>query len=189
MARLDLSELIARVVVAQSDSNPLYRAYLDAAQTSPSKLTINYELLQYEEVRKRIVHLLLSARLKFDHFLSARALLDFVHHLITGRGLLFDNLFVAGHNDLSDVISHFDPCSVRSRLIDQFLIQHPLGIREEAFDEFQKSVFEGFGVSNIDSVGWLRFFYLFRDVDIGNNFHKTFQMEFSFLRLRILSQI
>jgi DNA phosphorothioation-dependent restriction protein DptF len=173
-----ISELIAKVVVAQSDSNPLYRAYLDAAQTSPSKLTINYELLQYEEVRKQIVHLLLSARLKFDHFLSARALLDFVHHLITGPGLLFDNLFVAGHNDLSDVISHFDPCSVRSRLIDQFLIQHPLGIREAAFDEFQKSVFESFGVSNINSVGWLRFFYLFRDVDIGNNFHKTFQIDF-----------
>mgnify|MGYP005846491303 CR=1 FL=1 len=126
-----ISELIARVA-AKSDANPLYRSYLDATETACNKLTINYELLQHEQVRDRIVQLLLSARLRFDQFLSARALLDFVHHLISGPGLLFDNLFVTGHNDLSDIISHFDPCTIRSRRIDQFLIQHPLGIREQA---------------------------------------------------------
>tara|TARA_R100000322_G_scaffold170480_2_gene146503 strand:+ start:1199 stop:2848 length:1650 start_codon:yes stop_codon:yes gene_type:complete len=172
-----ISELISRAV-ASTESNPLHRAYLEAVQTNPSTLTLNYELLQHEQVRERVVHLLLSARLKFDQFLSARALLDFVYHLISGPGLLFNNLFVAGHNDLSDVISHFDPCTIRSRSIDQFLIQHPLGIRDADFDEFHKSVLESLGIISIDSAGWLRFFYLFKNVDIGNNFHQRFQEDF-----------
>ncbi|TKJ09902.1 DNA phosphorothioation-dependent restriction protein DptF [Halomonas sp. 15WGF] len=172
-----ISELIARVV-ATTENNPLHLAYLDAVRTSPSKLTLNYELLKHEQVRDRIVHLLLSARLKFDQFLSARALLDFVHHLVCGPCLLFNNLFVAGHNDLSDIISHFDPCTIRSRSIDQFLIQHPLGIREATFDDFQNSVQETFGIADIESAGWLRFFYLFQDVAIGNDFHKKFKNDF-----------
>lgn len=172
-----INELITRVV-AQSESNPLYRAYLNEVRTNPSKLTLNYELLKHEQVRDRIVHLLLSARLKFDQFLSARALLDFVHHLICGPSLLFNNLFVAGNNDLSNVISHFDPCTIRSRTIDQFLIQNPLGIREAAFDEFQNSVQETLGIVDIESAGWLRFFYLFQDVAIGNDFHKQFKNDF-----------
>jgi len=172
-----ISELIARVVV-RSDANPLYLAYLDAIETNRDRLTLNYELLQHEQVRERIVQLLLSARLRFDQFLSARALLDFVHHLISGPGLLFDNLFVTGHNDLSDIISHFDPCTIRSRRIDQFLIQHPLRIKEDAFDEFEEAVAKDLGVSGINSASWLRFFYLLRDVGIGNNFHKTFGQDF-----------
>jgi len=172
-----ISELFSRVVDS-NEKNPLHLAYLDAVRTNPSTLTLNYELLKHEQVRDRIVHLLLSARLKFDQFLSARALLDFVHHLICGPSLLFNNLFVVGHNDLSDVISHFDPCTIRSRSIDQFLIQHPLGIREEAFDEFQNSVQEALGIVDIESAGWLRFFYLFQDIAIGNNFHQRFKKDF-----------
>ncbi|WP_106477954.1 DNA phosphorothioation-dependent restriction protein DptF [Phytohalomonas tamaricis] len=172
-----ISGLIARVV-ARSDANPLYRAYLDGIQTNRDKLAINYEILYQEQVRERIIQLLLSARLRFDQFLSARALLDFVHHLISGPGLLFDNLFVTGNNDLSDIISHFDPCTIRSRRIDQFLIQHPLGIKEDAFNEFQETVSKDFGIVGVSAASWLRFFYLFRDVNIGNNFHQTFRNDF-----------
>lgn len=172
-----ISELFSRVV-ASIENNPLHLAYLDAVRTNPSTLTLNYELLKHEQVRDRIVHLLLSARLKFDQFLSARALLDFIHHLICGPNLIFNNLFVTGNNDLSDVISHFDPCTIRSRSIDQFLVQHPLGIREEAFDEFQDSVQEALSIADLESAGWLRFFYLFQDVDIGNDFHQQFKKDF-----------
>ncbi|WP_165495796.1 DNA phosphorothioation-dependent restriction protein DptF [Marinobacter halodurans] len=170
-------ELIERVVAA-SDANPLYRAYLESIETSQDKLTTNYRLLQIKEVRERIVKLLLSARLRFDQFLSARALLDFVHHLITGPGLLCDNLFVSGQNELSEVISHFDPCSIRSRRIDQFLIQHPLGVKEQAFEEFQADVASDLNVRELDAASWLRFFYLLQDVEIGNNFHQTFGDDF-----------
>lgn len=172
-----ISELIERVVAA-SDENPLYRAYLESIETSQDKLTTNYQLLQLEEVRARIVKLLLSARLRFDQFLSARALLDFVHHLITGPGLLFDNLFVSGHNELSDVISHFDPCSIRSRRIDQFLIQHPLEVKEQAFEEFQQDAANDLNIQGLDAASWLRFFYLLQEVEVGNNFHQTFDSDF-----------
>lgn len=172
-----ISELIERVV-ASSDTNPLYRAYLESIETSQDKLTTNYRLLQIKEVRERIVKLLLSARLRFDQFLSARALLDFVHHLITGPGLLFDNLFVSGHNELSDVISHFDPCSIRSRRIDQFLIQHPLGVKEQPFEEFQQDLASDLNVQGLDAASWLRFFYLLQEVEVGNNFHQTFGDDF-----------
>lgn len=172
-----ISKLIERVV-AVSDENPLYRAYLESIETSQDRLTTNYQLLQREEVRERIVKLLLSARLRFDQFFSARALLDFFHHLITGPGLLFDNLFVGGQNELSDVISHFDPCSIRSRRIDQFLIQHPLGVKEEAFEEFQQNVWKAFNVRSLDAASWLRFFYLLQEAEVGNGFHQTFGDDF-----------
>jgi DNA phosphorothioation-dependent restriction protein DptF len=172
-----ISELIERIVAA-SNANPLYRAYLESVETSQDRLTTNYQLLQNEEVRGRIVKLLLSARLRFDQFLSARALLDFVHHLITGPGLLFDNLFVSGDNELSNVISHFDPCSIRSRRIDQFLIQHPLGVREQAFDDFQQDVSSVLNVQDLDAASWLRFFYLLQEVEVGNNFHQIFGGDF-----------
>jgi len=172
-----ISELIERVV-APSETNPLYLAYRDAVETSRDQRTVNYQLLQHESVRERIVQLLLFTRLRFDQFLSSRALLDFIHHLISGPGLLFDNLFVLGNNDLSDVISHFDPCTIRSRRIDQLLIQYPLGVNEQAFDNFQEDVLSNLDIQGIDAASWLRFFYLFQQVEIGNNFHQTFAEDF-----------
>jgi DNA phosphorothioation-dependent restriction protein DptF len=172
-----ISGLIERVV-QPSDENPLYRAYLDAVEKSPDLLTTNYQLLQQEEVRERIVQLLLFSRLRFDQFLSVRALLDFIHHLICGHRYLFDNLFMRGHNELSDIISHFDPCSIRSQKLDQFLIQHSLRVEEKSFFEFRESVSLTFGVKDLDAASWLRLFYVFQNFTMGNNYHQGFVDDF-----------
>lgn len=172
-----VSELISRIV-SDSDKNPLYKAYLEAIEVSSTRQTTNYRLLQYESVRTRIVELLFYTRLKFDQFLPTRALLDFIHHLIDGPGWLFDNIFVVGHNELSDIISNFDPCAIRSKKIDQFFIQYPLGVSEPIFIEFEKNVSNILDIRVQDAAGWLRFFYLFQNVEIGNNFHKNFHNDF-----------
>ncbi|WP_170064108.1 DNA phosphorothioation-dependent restriction protein DptF [Halomonas heilongjiangensis] len=172
-----ISDLLERVVHS-SEQNPLYRAYQDASEISPGLLTTNYRLLQQAEVRERIVQLLLSARLRFDQFLSARGLLDFIHHLICGPRSLFDNLFVRGHNDLCDIISHFDPCSIRSQKLDQFLIQHSLGVKEQRFTEFQEDIFRAFDIKDLDAAGWLRLFYVLQDLEIGNKYHQEFVGDF-----------
>lgn len=168
-----ISELLERIV-QPSEKNPLYRGYLDARERFPSLLTTNYHLLQQEEVRERIVQLLLSSRLRFDQFLSARALLDFVHHLICGPRYLFENLFACGHNELCDIISHFDPCSIRSQKLDQFLIQNSIGVKEQRFAEFQEEIFRTFAIKGLDAAGWLRLFYVLQDRQIGNNYHQEF---------------
>ncbi|EWH04026.1 DNA phosphorothioation-dependent restriction protein DptF [Halomonas sp. ML-15] len=168
-----ISKLLERIVYP-SEKNPLYRAYLDEREESSGLLSINYRLLQQEVVRERIVQLLLSSRLRFDQFLSARALLDFVHHLICGPQNLFENLFACGHNELCDIISHFDPCSIRSQKLDQFLIQHSLGVKEQRFTEFQEEVFSAFNIKGLDAAGWLRLFYVLQDLKIGNNYHQEY---------------
>lgn len=172
-----VSELISKIV-STSDKNPLYKAYLEAIEVSPTRQTTNYRLLQYESVRTRVVELLFYTRLKFDQFLPTRALLDFIHHLIDGPGWLFDNIFVIGHNELSDIISNFDPCSIRSKKIDQFFIQLPLGVSEPIFTEFEENVSNELDIRMQNAASWLRFFYLFQNVEIGNNFHKKFHNDF-----------
>lgn len=76
-----VEELLYKVTV-QNDKNPIFRAY-QAVNTQDQRLQFhNYRLLQEPAVQQVIVRTLLHARLKFDQFFSARALLDFIYHLI-----------------------------------------------------------------------------------------------------------
>lgn len=172
-----IRDLLDRVT-APVDANPLYLSYQDACSNQQSRICDNYRLLQVAEVRERIVTLLLFARLRYDQFLSARTLLDFVHHLICGPGSLFDNLFVRGQNELADIVSHFDPCSIRTQKIDQFLVQQSLGVRESSFVEFKAQFSNGFGFRELEPSEWLRAFYVMSDHSIGNDYHQRFTSDF-----------
>jgi DNA phosphorothioation-dependent restriction protein DptF len=165
-------------VTASVEANPLYLSYQDACSNHSPRICDNYRLLQVTEVRERIVTLLLFARLRYDQFLSARTLLDFVHHLICGPGSLFDNLFVRGQNELADIVSHFDPCSIRSQKIDQFLVQQSLNVSEMLFEEFKAQFSNRLGFNSLEPSEWLRAFYLMSDHSIGNNYHQQFTSDF-----------
>ncbi len=64
------------------------------------RVVANYKLLSLESVQELIITQLFKARLIKDQFITTRALLDLIHHLLVGPGYLFDNLFLGDDNEL-----------------------------------------------------------------------------------------
>lgn len=146
---------------------------------STLRLIANFELLSLPSVQKVIIDLLFKARLMRDQFLTARALLDFVHELLLGDGYLFDNLFAGGDNELANKIENFDPAHLRTKEIDRFILAFDLGLPDEEFDVFT-SALNQLGINNIETgAQYLRLFYLLKYDDFANNYHKSFAGDFN----------
>ena len=146
---------------------------------STSRLIANFELLSLSSVQKVIIDLLLKARLMRDQFLTARALLDFIHELLLGEGYLFDNLFAGGDNELANKIENFDPAHFRTKEVDRFILAYDLGLPDGKFDVF-KNALNQLGITNIDTgEQYLRLFYLLKYDDFANNYHYNFTDDFN----------
>lgn len=143
------------------------------------KLIANFELLSLPSVQQVIIELLFKARLMRDQFLTARALLDFIHELLVGDGYLFDNLFSGGDNELANKIEDFDPGNYRTKEIDRFILAYDLGLPNVEFTDFKQQV-EKFGVQNLSSgIQYLRLFYILKYDDFANNYHKKFADDYN----------
>jgi len=173
-----IEELLDKITDA-SEENPIYKAFLDCKESLSLHHQANFLLLSNPFVKKRIVEVLLKARLKYDQFLTTRAILDFIHHLIAGPDYLFDNLFVKGRNELVNVLSNFDPCNIRTRELDEFLIQTALRIESDEFSSFKSSYEETYLIQNINPGSWIRALYVLGGSNLGNNFHHKFENDFS----------
>lgn len=82
--------------------NPFFVAYKLA--NPESQHARNFYLLQIPEVREMLMDVLLHAHLRYDQFLTARTVLDFVYRILTGEGFLFDNIFRLSGSDLLDAL-------------------------------------------------------------------------------------
>lgn len=174
-----VSELL-RKVTANTPDNPLYRAYENAPSKDNDLKCHNYRLLQEPAVQRVIERTLLQARLKFDQFFSARALLDFIHHLIAGDSVLFNNLFASPGYGLAGTLVDLDPCLLRSQKLDQFVVQRSLKVTDCDFDNFKAAYYETYGPQDdLSPSCWIRAFYTLQEVDLGNNYHKQFSEDFS----------
>ena len=123
--------------------------------------------------------MLLKARLMRDQFLTARALLDFIHELLLGEGYLFDNLFAGGDNELANKFENFDPAHFRTKEVDRFILAYDLGLPDGKFDVF-KNALNQLGITNIDTgEQYLRLFYLLKYDDFANNYHYNFTDDFN----------
>ena len=134
-----IQDLLTKITQSTQE-NPFYAAWQREAATMSGTLYANYRLLQYPEIQQVIIRTLLKVRLKYEQFLTARTLLDFVHQLLTGPGHLFDNLFTSKATELAKALAHFDPCTIRSKDIDLFLVQKSLNIANPEFNAFQEGV-------------------------------------------------
>lgn len=172
-----ISEILAKVAAREND-NPLYLAYLSDKKNHQRIEYQNYRILQEESVQRIIVKALLHVRLKYDQFFSARAILDFIHNLITGDSILFDNLFSSSAGGLSENLSNIDPCLRRSQKIDEFIVQCSLGIFDKEFDDFKVEYQTRYGAKEMSPSSWVRAFYVLQGVDLGNNYHKRFSLDF-----------
>ncbi|WP_281647967.1 DNA phosphorothioation-dependent restriction protein DptF [Parendozoicomonas sp. Alg238-R29] len=172
-----IKDLLTRLTIAD-EKNPFFHVWMQ--EDSDPILHSNFRMLQQESVQDVIINTLLKLRLKNDVFLTARTILDFVHHILTGPNYLFDNLFASEKTDLFKALRQFDPCTVRSREIDLFLIQSSLTFDDPEFQAFQDSVAEWINPKDIAQKpgSWVRLFCLLQDIDISNNFHQRFKDNF-----------
>ncbi len=166
--------------ITATDKN-LIRQHFDVElnkQSPDKKLCANYQLLAREEVQDVIIELLFKARLMKDQFLTARALLDFIFHLLAGPGYLFDNLFKKGDNELSNIVSEFDPSIKRTQKIDKFILSNSLQLPDAIFEDY-KTALTDLGIrrgQNAES--YLRLFYMLRKSDYANKYHQQFANDF-----------
>ncbi|RDV23972.1 DNA phosphorothioation-dependent restriction protein DptF [Alteromonas aestuariivivens] len=143
------------------------------------RVLTNFEMLSIPSVQRVIIDLLFKARLMRDQFLTARALLDFIHELLLADGYLFDNLFAGGGNELANKIQDFDPANLRTKEIDRFILAFDLNLSNEEFEEFKEAI-KLFGIEGLTSgAQYLRLFYILKYDDFANNYHKKYQEDFN----------
>lgn len=173
------------------ENSMLYQQYLhDAANFSDHesrRIRANYQLLCLDEVRDTIVDLLFKARLVRDQFLTARALLDLVYVLLTGKNYLFDNLFRGGDNELLDKIASFDPATKRTKALDRFIMAFNLDLPMPDFTCWRTECESKFGIIDIvdeydrklNAYSFIRLFFTLKYLDFCNNFHQQFSNDYT----------
>ena len=169
-----IAPLLERIC-AKDEKNPIY--VQSQIGNQESNLHRNYRLLCLPEVQQRICSLLFYAHLKFDQFLTARTVLDFVYQILTGKGSLFDNLFCGQGSELFDSLRMLDPCHTRSKALDLFQVKASLSLFDPAFREFKLSIEDQFGLTIYEPRSWVRLFYVMQDVEVSNNFHHRFRSD------------
>ncbi|MEZ9509007.1 DNA phosphorothioation-dependent restriction protein DptF [Vibrio cyclitrophicus] len=177
----DFAERFLKKLTAQTLENPFYAVYdKELKSLGYTQLTANFALLSRPAVQQSLIGLLLKARLIKDQFLTARALLDFIFQLLAADGYLFDNLFAGSDNELLSRIQSFDPSNLHTRTVDEFVLQHGLGIEHEEFADFKVKI-NSLGVFEItEATSFLRLFYVLSgDDELCNKFVSNIQHEFT----------
>ncbi|MGF1768623.1 DNA phosphorothioation-dependent restriction protein DptF [Enterovibrio makurazakiensis] len=177
----DFAEQFLKRLTAQTLDNPFYVLYDNELKSrGPSRLTANFALLSRPAVQESLIGLLLKARLIKDQFLTARALLDFIFQLLAADGYLFDNLFAGSDNELLSRIQSFDPSNLHTRTVDEFVLQHGLGIEDEQFAAFKAKI-NSLGLFEVsEATSFLRLFYVLNgDDELSNEFVALIQSEFT----------
>ncbi len=142
-------------------------------------LCVNFKMLMLPSVQQVIVDALMKARLIKDQFMTSRALLDFIHHLLTSKGYLFDNLYAAADNELSQRIVGFDPANIRTKQIDHFILDLKLELIDAEFTEFLDELKKR-GISEaLEPDSYIRLFHMLQGSDIANAYHTRFEADFS----------
>ncbi|MCG9684851.1 DNA phosphorothioation-dependent restriction protein DptF [Vibrio sp. Isolate23] len=177
----DFAEQFLKRLTAQTLDNPFYVLYDNERKSrGHTRLTANYALLSRPAVQESLIGLLLKARLIKDQFLTARALLDFTFQLLAADGYLFDNLFAGSDNELLSRIQGFDPSNLHTRKVDEFVLQHGLGIEDEWFSAFRSKINELGFYELTEATSFLRLLYLLRgDNEFCNEFVTPIQNEFT----------
>ena len=181
------SRTLLKKLTSSEASNPFFNAAKKDTELrrGDQRVLANYKMLSLESVQEVIITQLFKARLIKDQFITTRALLDLIHHLLVGPGYLFDNLFVGEDNELVSRLTEFDPVKIHTKDLDQFVLKYELSLPDERLSKFLDSMAEN-GIflerSNIkqgSAASLIRFFSLMRNEDFGNNFHRDFTNVFS----------
>jgi DNA phosphorothioation-dependent restriction protein DptF len=174
---------IMRRLTAPSADNPFHAAFTqDDVRHGEPRLYANFRLLTLDGVQDAIIANIAKARLAKDQFVTARGLLDLLHHLLTGPGYLFDNLFSGGDNELAARVAAFDPALLRTRELDQLVLRYELGLPEPERDAFLAELVTWnirFDTEQPKAASLVRLLYVLQREPVGNNYHHRFVDEFA----------
>lgn len=172
-------------LTSPTDENPFYLLSLEGEGDRRDLLLLaNYKLLALDVVQDAIITNLFKARLIKDQFITARALLDFIHHLLLGNGYLADNLFGGSDNELVQRMSDFDPATLHTHALDQFVLRYELELPNPELSSFIENLQENGLICalqempNEGAATLVRLSYLLRHLSIGNDFHHQFNTDF-----------
>lgn len=170
----------------QDDENLFYHyACQDQAAGRDLQLIANFKLLSLESVQEVIITQLFKARLIKDQFITTRALLDLLHHLLLRPGYLFDNLYVGDENDLVQRLADFDPVRMHTQALDQFVLRYELALPDAELDEFIEALarvhilFDRQDIKGGEAASLIRLFSLIRHESLGNDYHHRYRYEFN----------
>lgn len=150
-----------------------------------ARIIANFKILCMSGVQDLLITQLFKIRLIKDQFVTTRTLLDFLHHLLTGPGYLFDNLFTGNENDLISKVSDFDPARLHSYELDQLILRYELGLTDNELDEFLDILeplqikFNRQCITPGEAASLIRLFWLLQYESLGNNYHHKFSNFFN----------
>jgi DNA phosphorothioation-dependent restriction protein DptF len=183
-------------LTAPSPDNPFHAlSKQDEEEGREALLHANFNLLALDVVQDAIIANLFKARLFKDQFITARALLDFIHHLLLGNGHLADNLFGGSDNELVQRMNDFDPTLLHTRALDEFVLRYKLELPNRELTDFiehlraNRLISDPAEGSSYEAVTLIRLFYLLRHFSIGNDFHHRFRQDFREESLEEFSQV
>jgi len=181
----DFVRQLLQRLTCQDESNLFY--LLGKSQMSSGvdrQLMANFRLLAMPSVQEVVITNLFKTRLYKDQFITTRALLDLLHHLLLGPGYLFDNLFAGSDNELIARLGEFDPALIHTRELDQFVLRYELALPDPDLDVFLCDLSE-LGIEfnpdreqSSEASSLIRLFYLLRHQSLGNDYHLAFAAEF-----------
>lgn len=168
--------------LTRDDDNNLFQFIFrrDESVNPELKEVVNFKLLCMPGVQNVLITQLFKARLIKDQFVTTRTLLDFLHHLLTGPGYLFDNLFTGEENDLIEKVCDFDPARLHTYELDQFVLRYELGLVDAELDDFLVALeslhikFDRQCVKPGDATSLIRLFWLLQHESLGNDYHRKF---------------
>ena len=175
-------DLIKKIAL-KSDSNPFYMAFKSDLKNNIRLLDHqNFYLLGLEPVQNRIVELLVTVHLKYDQFLTARSILDLIYVLLRDPRLLIDQLFEHDSNPILENTFKEDPILFRTKQLDTFVLERSNQKSDSELEEFVRQFNQNcdFPILNTNDVHTLvRTFYIFREFDYSNNYHRQFEQDFA----------
>lgn len=122
-----VSELITTLferIVADNDSNSLYKAYVSCKDILADEISCpilyNYEFLFSENNRQIIAQLIIKAIVKSKEIVSLRTLLNFIYDIIVPVDLADLNA-----TDYAQRISNFNSSEFLANLLPNYIFEHP----------------------------------------------------------------
>ena len=173
-------------LTSKDPKNPFFQAEKYERQSGNGNTLVltNYKILSLASVQEMIITQLLKARLIKDQFITVRALLDLIHHLILGPGYIFDNLYVGDDNELVNRLAEFDPAKIHTRELDELVLKYELQLPDVALKDFLTEAtkyeinLEFRSSEPLKAASLIRLFSLIKDEEFGNNYHHKFRATF-----------
>ena len=176
-----ITSLLEKISIL-SEENPFFNAYQNDLKQNIRYIDHqNFYLLGLKPIQNRIIELLVTVHLKYDQFLTTRAILDLVYVLLRDPRLLIDQLFEHDSNSILENTQKEDPILFRTQQLDTFILERSNDKQDKELEDFihkfnEQSDFQILQKNDVHTL--VRTFYLFREYDCCNNYHRRFDKDF-----------